>query len=100
MTPAIKYDHLCPSETEHVGTEQFKAWLKTAQPGAMLVYATGDLMRCRLECGALDQLAQFVWHTAKAGKVHLTQRRIGDGIFEHRAEVASAKKKTVAEVKP
>jgi hypothetical protein len=93
-----------------VTKESVEAWLRRAKPGARLVYHYGFLARDRCwrakgqtwdgaratrndpEPGVWERvakvadLADFVEAAARAGKLVLTQRRIGPMYWEYRAK--------------
>jgi hypothetical protein len=76
-------------------------WLQTAANGDVLVYWQGDLqydrqvqiphhdvMRTteRLRINMLNVVADRAFRDAKAGDLTLTQFRVGEGIYEYRAQ--------------
>jgi hypothetical protein len=67
--------------------KNFLAWMKSAKPGAIIVYFTGDLARARDSDGQLDGLARAALRAADTGQVHLTQRRLWGGRYEYRATI-------------
>ena len=71
--------------TTHMSGDEFVKALFAAPPGGSFIYATGYLARDR-NCDkkdALDRIAELAM-AANAGRTaFLTQRKIGDGIYEY-----------------
>lgn len=82
-------------------------WFRSAKPGAVLVYWTGDLAYdrdlgnfddtsdegVRQRVKALDALASRIASDASDGYLHLLQKRIALSVYEYRA----VRRQTVAE---
>jgi hypothetical protein len=75
----------------------FRAWQRRAAPGERLVYWRGLLAADRAPGSSLDgrhrirldKLATEALAAADADLVHLTQQRLGDGLFAYLAAKAS-----------
>ncbi len=70
-------------------TPGFHRWLNSAKPNDTTVYYTGDLIAARHE-GFVIGVATAAMDAYKAGRVFLTQRRIGEGEFEYIATASSS----------
>jgi hypothetical protein len=80
---------------EHMTAREFQEALTSAKPGEVFIYATGflaaDLPQAFLNKGdpgvaELNTLAQLALKASDKGNAFLTQRRIGHGRFEYRAQ--------------
>jgi hypothetical protein len=75
---------------------EFKAWLRSAQVGDLLIYHCGFLalgmnhlgdVLAPAERQQLAAVAHCAWVAAQHGQVHLLQRRLGEACFEYFAVV-------------
>lgn len=75
-------------------SDDFKAWLDDAKPGAVFVYHCGSIALATNSLGEgldlaekkkLAHVADCAWLAAVQGRVHLLQRREGDGCFTYLA---------------
>jgi hypothetical protein len=79
---------------EHTTACEFQERLTAAQPGAVIMYATGflaeDIHQAFLKkdpnATELSQVAGLALKAANGGNAFLTQRRIGPRRFEYRAQ--------------
>jgi hypothetical protein len=68
--------------------QDFEDALALLRPGEKVCYHTGSLMRDRvqgLDFGKVNNVAHAAFLALEAGKVHLTQRYIGDGRYDYLA---------------
>jgi hypothetical protein len=75
-----------------ITSDDFKAWLADAKPGAVFVYHCGSVAlttNCRGEAlnfakrQKLSRLADCAWQAAVDRRVHLLQRRLGENCFDY-----------------
>lgn len=81
-------------------------WLTKARPGDKLIYHVGNLMvdRARMDVESrdghgvvkitvlepLNTVAREVWEAAEAGLVTLSQKRLGENLFQYEARRSAA----------
>lgn len=80
--------------------EEYDEWMKGSQHGDSIIYWIGDLQfdrgvtiaendllrdGQRKQISSLNALANRIWSDAKLKRLILTQRRIGESVFEYRA---------------
>lgn len=67
--------------------EEFREWIDTAQTGQVYVYHTGFLVVDRCSSGRIlpntHYIANLALEAFDAGKLHLFQRKIHDGVYEY-----------------
>jgi len=79
---------------EHMTAREFQERLSAAQPGAVIVYATGSLaedihhalLKKDPNAAELSQMAGLALGASNKGDAFLTQRRVGARRFEYRAQ--------------
>jgi hypothetical protein len=85
------------SGTEHISATEFEDWLKEAQPGDRIAYATG-MLAASIDWAfqandpnavALSRLQETTWRSYADRKTHLVQRRVAPSKCEYIAERAS-----------
>lgn len=64
-------------------------WARSAKAGDVVVYFVGDLASARVADPEIDRMAMRWSELASAGRVVLTQRRIGAGRWEYLARRTS-----------
>ena len=65
------------------------AWATRAEPGAMIVYFTGNLASAHDSSGLRHRASEWL-ALAEKGLVLLTQKRLGMGRYEYRATRTTA----------
>jgi hypothetical protein len=94
----VGYDHMSPNE--------FMDAIRVTPPGDTFVYFTGDLSRAlhalrRMDnATALRTLASLALAACERGDILLTQRRVGESMFEYRATVKRKRPKPPLTVEP
>lgn len=66
--------------------QDFDARVASAKPGEQIVYHTGAIMFDRVygpDFGSVDNTAHAAFQACEAGKVHLTQHRLGKHLFAY-----------------
>jgi hypothetical protein len=64
--------------------QDFDARVASAKPGEPIVYHTGAIMFDRVFGGtSVDDVAKAAFQAMEAGKVHLTQHRLGKHLFAY-----------------
>jgi hypothetical protein len=87
LAPADRFTPALKTTVEHLDN-----WVATATPGGVLEYFRGHLAVDRVAPGSrlgreasdeLDRVADAAMALAQAGRVHLVQRRHGDGDYSY-----------------
>jgi hypothetical protein len=76
-----------------VSLQVLNDFVRDAKKGQTCIYHIGHLMSDRklAYLQHVDAVADLAWELQEAGKVDLTQKRIGEGEFEYRATRTSVR---------
>jgi hypothetical protein len=76
-----------------VSTQVLNDFVRNAKRGESCIYHTGNLMSDRLsgDWPYAAAVADLAWELQEAGKINLTQKRIGEGEFDYRATRTSVR---------
>lgn len=62
---------------------QVKKWARSAAPGSAIIYRTGKQLAAEPKKHEYPEAVHAVRHLYNQGRVHLVQRRSGDGLFDY-----------------